>query len=692
MRNKITPLVFTLLTFSASAAHGQWVETTDKKNILLAASQDASQKESDDIRRFEQGRNAQKFKRAVASQASTLTHDYDILKYTLQFKPAMTSPAFSGDQKVRFKSNQPSLTKIALNSVGLTIDAVKVSGTTTALTYTLSTDSLFIVLASPLVQGDSTEVEILYHGTGNTVANSPTGGYFYYTPAQTTFTTLGYTMSEPYDARRWMPCYDDPSDKADNGCEISITVPVGYLAASNGLLQSRTLNGDGTETFAWKTSEPIATYLMCSTVSQYAFFTDKFVRAAGDTVPIWYYVWPSDSAAATSLFSVTPQAMQRYQDFYGVKYPHEKYGMAAAQPFYYGGMEHQTMTTINRAWIPSNAVNGIVHELSHQWWGDMVTCGSFKDIWLNEGFATYSEAIYNEGIGGSTALKNYMISRKHFTDPSWQLPIYNPPAQYQFGDMVYAKAGWVLHMLRYTIGDSAFRATFPIYAAAHKYSTALTTDFQAAAEQVSGQQLGWFFNQWIYAAGWPIYNYVWNYQPVTGGQYDVFVKINQAQSGQVFNMPIDMAVQAGGTTQTFRVVIDSTQKQFTFRVASQPTGFVLDPNEWVLKQANGSLSVEALPLAAKGFRLEQNYPNPFNPVTTIRYQLAVTSNVSLKVYDVLGREVLTLVRGQKPAGTYEVQFDGSHFTSGVYFYKLTANTNAATLRQFSEVKKMMLVK
>jgi aminopeptidase N len=209
------------------------------------------------------------------------------------------------------------------------------------------------------------------------------------------------------------------------------------------------------------------------------------VRETNDSIPVQYYVWQADSVKTAKFLPTVKQMISGLGNLFG-PYPWDKYGMSGVSPFLYGGMEHQTMTTLQQSYETEEFV--VVHELTHQWWGDLVTCGTWSDIWLNESFATYGEVLWSEITGGVAGRKSYMFGMQGFANASWQGAVYNPEGQgyYLFDDLVYNKGGWVLHTLRGAIGDSAFFQSLRAWRQAYGQASATTSDFQGVVESVVG--------------------------------------------------------------------------------------------------------------------------------------------------------------------------------------------------------------
>jgi aminopeptidase N len=621
-----------------------------------------------------------------------------LLRYQLDlnFTDGLTNNShfYSGRERITWRPNGDSL--VILDAMDLRIDSVLNENQRLVYDTLSPRGKLKISLLPSMRSRDSLFVDIWYSHTSTEDA-----GYYYYDkntagdPSQWTLERLGYTMTEPEDSPLWFPCVNDPSVKVP--CRINVIVPRGYRAASNGLLKQTIDNGDGTVSFQWEERHPIAMYLMAVTISKYSTFSQFYHRVsnASDSVEIKYYIWQADSAGQTynavTAFKNVVDMMTFYSTKFG-EYPFDKYGMAAVYPFNAGGMEHQTITTIHRIWLANGgSQNGIAHELAHQWWGDMVTCGTWADIWLNEGFATYCAALWEDHFPGMRKLKDLMASIQHFGNASWQNAIYNPPGDL-FADLVYSKGAWVLHMLRYLLDDSAFFNVFKTYRQRFEYRSATTDDFAAAASSVAGRDMSWFFNQWVYRKGWPIYAYRWNVRSGTGG-FNVTVEIQQQQADSVFQMPIQLAAAGGGKDTTLLANDTMRNQSFSFIIPFHPDSVLFDRDGWILKQMSSTFATNVMGnQIPNSFALYQNYPNPFNPTTLIRYYLPLDGTVALKVYDLLGRQVTTLVNGRELAGHHETEFDGKALTSGVYFCRLSVTPSTGATASFIDTKKMLLLK
>ena len=607
----------------------------------------------------------------TSSVAYTGPLPFRMLHYSLDLRFAMHTGDLGGTVTMTLVAKQ-AMQSMVLNAVDLTIDSILVNGQRDHATPVQSGEELHVALPTTIPSGDTLYLSVTYHRDPSIARPSGRQGYYYFAYVSNDSggnampDTLGYTMSEPSDARFWMPCYDDPSVKCP--ADINVTVPSRFVAASNGKLQSVVVNGDGTSTWHWNEESPLPTYLMAVTVSRWSVPSLPFARTANDTIPLQYYVWQADSAKCAAYLPTVAQMIRAYSDRFG-PYPFEKYGMACLVPFTYGGMEHMTLTTLNRFYETNEAV--VVHELAHQWWGDLVTCGTWNDIWLNESFATYGEALWQESKGGKSALRSYMSGLDHASYyPNWQGAVYDPVEQGfdVFDDIVYSKGAWVLHTLRGVVGDSAFFHGLRAYRAKYQGGAAVTDEFRVVMDSVSGLDLRPFFDQWVYGKGWPAYA-----TSLSAKGDSTFLSLYQSQSSDwsVFTTPIQCRFSFGGHDSLIVLNDSARSVRFGFRFPARLDSVRLDPDRWILRrnglEPDGITTASTLPAQ---FALMPNWPNPFNPVTTLEVVVPELSRIQLVVYDILGREQSVLLDQQLSPGTYHVNFDGARLASGVYFARL----------------------
>lgn len=495
---------------------------------------------------------------------------------------------------------------------------------------------------------------------------------------------LIWTLSEPYGARKWWPCKDLNTDKADS-VDINVTVPDNLIPVSNGLLDEVTVPAPGQHTYHWRERYPIVPYLVAVTAHPFMVLHDQYQSLLGGPMPLDYYIIPEWVDEATA-FDIVPNMMVAFAAAFS-EYPfvNEKYGHVHFP--WGGGMEHQTMTSLGY-WIYNHGI--IAHELGHQWFGDLVTCADFRHIWLNEGFATWTEAYWREVSEGESAYHDEMALARYLGPGS--IFVENPTNSSVIFDydLTYRKASWVPHMLRHILGDTDFFFAVRQYLDLYGHDSATTEQLQAVMEDVSGRDLTAFFQQWIYGEFYPIYDYSWDWW-ANGDGYRVSLRVEQSQTlTGLFTMPLDVVIQTAGGPVDF-VIENSEQIQYYhFQVDDPVTAILLDPDHWVLREAwdrRPSGAEGGLPGAA---RLVGNVPNPFNPTTEIRFVLPDDQAVQLAVYDVSGRMVKTLVDEMRPAGDNSVRWNGTDragrsVAAGTYFARLTG-------AGLSEVRPMSLVR
>jgi aminopeptidase N len=508
-------------------------------------------------------------------------------------------------------------------------------------------------------EGYSFSVEVFYHGTP---PSTGFGAFNFDTHANIDHI---WTLSEPYGARDWWPCKDDPSDKADS-VDIIITVPEEQIVASNGILVSETNVGNERKQYHWQETYPICTYLISVTTYPYTVWQDEYIAMNGDTLPLNYYVYPDHYESVYDNYLLTNDMMevfaQRFGEypFMGEKYGHAEFGRG-------GGMEHQTLTSLGGSsqWL-------IAHELGHQWWGDLVTCASFHHIWLNEGFARFSEAIWEEAYNGIQAYKDYWQSHEYYGPGTIFVENPNSVGNIFDGNLSYNKAGWIVHMLRGVMGDSLFFESLQsyVYHDSLAYGAVTTEDFQTVCENVSGLDLSDFFQQWIYGEYYPQYAVSWEMLDTD----ELIVTIEQTQNWQTFRMPIQLNVTTPTETLSFTVENESTYETYNLGlIGADVIDVKLDPDNWILKDVV-YLSIDSNLPQSEQLVIYPAYPNPFNPETTLSFFIPENIGQSLAkvvVYDLKGSLVSIIWDGSIQPGLFTLKWKPKNVASGSYFIRLT---------------------
>jgi aminopeptidase N len=621
------------------------------------------------------------------------SHHFDVRFYRADLNLPMTSGAMTARVRIDLTPRHAGFDTFSLHMVNLVCDSILRAGN--VCTFTTPSGRLLVDLDRSFANGESLTVDIYYHRNSG-VENR--GFYYHARGTQGIPHAICYTTCEPADARYWMPCFDEPWDKAERGCAVSVTTPDSMSACSNGLLDSTTTAGD-TKTCWWSHHSPVSTYLIVFAASRWAVISQWFHYTPSESARIQNFVWPEDSADAVSAFAHNVDMMDYFSDsaLYG-RYPFEKYGMVEAYPFDWGGMENQTMTMVHQSWVQGGDDNGIAHELSHQWWGDMVTCQDWRNIWLNEGFATYSDELYTYHQRGRSAFLSQIQGRADYyftrvaSDPH---PIYDPPYPDHLFDYIhsYIKGAWVQHMLRFVEADTnwaqpgIFFEALRAYGDSFKYGNANTEDYKRIHEQKTGLDLDWFFDEWVYDDWYPVYTLGWHGRQ-NGGNWEVVFNLSQdndASAPPVFHMPVEVRVNWSGGNATFRYAVDSSPQVNVFPVGGQPTSVSFDPNNWILEQHNTQVSVAEGPSVPYRTALRLAGSNPTVGPVRLAYELASAASARIDIYDGSGRLTRTLLEGQRPAGSYSIIWDrkgndGRSVSAGAYFCRLSTGSQSRTVR------------
>lgn len=551
-------------------------------------------------------------------------------------------------------------------AVGMTVDSVVYRGSQNNISFTHSGNNILEIFfegaTDPRPAFTLDSLTVYYQG------EPEPGGLGTYSTDTTVYgRPIVWTLSQPYGAREWWPCKQELNDKIDS-LDVLITTPQQYRAASNGLLVAE--NNDGTNTeYHWKHRYPIVPYLIAFAATEYTVYSD-FVTVAGDQLEILNYVFPEDEEAARRGTAETGRIIQLFDSLFG-PYPFitEKYGHA--QFTRGGGMEHQTMS-----FMGDFGFELMVHEVAHQWFGNMVTCGDWSHIWLNEGFATYLTGVaYEYSLNGRFFFPWLKFINKRalrqadgsvfVSDLDSVRRIFDP-------DLSYAKGAMILHMVRWKIGDDAFFSGLRNYLAdpATQHGFVLTDNLRAHLEASSGMVLGEFFNDWFTGKGYPTYTAFWG-QDVDGR---LGIQLFQSQSDpsvSFFEMPVPIRVKGEGQERDL-VLEHSTSGQLFFeQVDFRIDTLFIDPDILVLS-ANDSVVPVAFPLLNIATDM-QLYPNPATDLLTIDFRNTVGPVLTIEIVDVSGKvlDQVNYTVGDFPMES--LQIDVSGYVPGTYFVRLVGD-------------------
>jgi aminopeptidase N len=583
----------------------------------------------------------------VAVNPNTLNYDVTYHQLDLTVDPAVDFISGKITTTYTALSNMNTITFDFSN--GMSVSAVNQNGN--SLSYILNgNDELVITLPATQLSGTSATVEVTYSGSPSS------SGFGSFAAVQHNGTPVLWTLSEPFGARNWWPCKQDLNDKINN-IDVYITAPSQYVSVSNGLEVSSTING-ANKTTHFHHSYPIPAYLIAIAVTNYTVYTQT--AGTTNTFPIINYVYPENfNTAVQTQMAQTPLIMNLYENLFE-PYPfrNEKYGHA--QFGWGGGMEHTTVSFMN------NFSRGLIaHEMAHQWFGDKITCGTWKDIWLNEGFATYLASLVIENFDGNTAFISDKANMTNYITSQPNGAVYLTDAEATnvnrifSSRLTYNKGAMVLNMLRLKLGDTAFFQALKDYLAdtSLAYNYAITTNLKSHLEDEYGSSLTEFFNDWVYNQGYPTYTIT----AQNWGAGQVKVTVNQTQSDasvSFFEMPLPIRfLGAGG--QTFDTVLNNTSngQEFITAVPFTVTGVEFDIEKDIISKNN------TVTLSNQVFENQDAiavYPNPVTDLLTIQLPTDITI-LNVNLYNNLGQLVLQNNKNQ---------FSISGLSSGVYYINI----------------------
>ncbi len=510
---------------------------------------------------------------------------FDAQNYTIRARFDRVNKKVFGDTTVSLKPLAADFRVIELDAVGLVFESVKLEATGIDLQYKTAPGKLLITLDKNYGPDDLISVRLKYTAT-------PKKGVYFVTGDENHSSQI-WSQGEAEEARYWFPSFDFPSDKATT--EEYITAEKGETVVGNGEFQGKIENTDGTITWHYKMPVPHSTYLVSFVVGKYTKVEDRYKET-----PLGFYVYPGKEATALKAFGDTKKMIAVYEVLTGVSFPYNKYDQTVVAQFKFGGMENITATTMADADIfiadfdfgQDVVIDLVSHELAHSWFGDLVTCRNWAELWLNEGFATYMEAAYREKIYGRDSylekirgdaaefLIDDVINRKRHA--LYNLRAGDVDALFDNSAVTYHKGGVVLHTLREQVGAEIFWRAINIYLNRHKFANVESTDLQKVMEEVSGQDLKWFFDQWVYGAGAP--------RLKVGRSYNVRTKtltvtIAQTQkidgiTPAVFHLPLDVNIKSAAGETTEKIDVTKRVQTFVFKTV-KPTEIMIDKDEKV---------------------------------------------------------------------------------------------------------------
>jgi aminopeptidase N len=521
---------------------------------------------------------------AVEPLRTAVDRPIDIKDIRLDLRVDLAKKLAEGSATMQIRSLRP-IKHVELDAVAFHVKKVSLAqgdGSPQPAQHTHDGKKLTILLPTPWSAGQEATLRVDYR------VEDPKEGLHFFGPtaAEPDTPRIVWSQGEPTSNRYWFPCIDEPDERQTT--EIVVTVPEGFEAVSNGKLLSRKTSDDGKSViFDWRQDKPHPSYLVTLVVGQF-----DVVREEWDRVPVLYYVPRGKKDQVAPTFARTREMLAFFSKRFGIHYPWDKYAQVVAYRFG-GGMENTSATTMGdilqdqRSILERDSDSIISHELAHQWWGDLVTCRDWAHIWLNEGFASYAEALWDEHRDGADAYAYNMYQKAGGAISGGKTrPVVDrryPTAMSMFDGRAYPKGAWVLHMLRRRVGEDVFFKAVEQYGSGHRLQSAETADFRRTMERVTGRNLERFFYDWTERPGNPVLDVTTEYTPAS---QQARVVVKQTQSGEPFHFPLTLRVSCAGAAKPVVVEQDVMDKENTFLIPlpGTPTRVEIDPEQAILAE------------------------------------------------------------------------------------------------------------
>ncbi len=552
-------------------------------------------------------RESKSYQLKSAFKESRNYSDYDLVYQRMEWEINPNIRFIKGNVTSYFKSRVANLTEIEFDLNGaLTVDSIVQHKQ--KIDFVHKENKLSFRLNNPLTFSALDSVQVFYQG----MPEPAMSGFGSFTRGEHNGIPVLWTLSEPYGAMEWWPCKQSLQDKIDS-IDVIVTTPEVFRTASNGILVDDKVD-NGFRTMHWKHRYPIATYLVAIAVTNYARYSDWFELGDGRKIEILNYVYPENLKKAMDETPVTVEFMQLFNQLIG-EYPFasEKYGHA--QFGWGGGMEHQTMS-----FMFNFNYELVAHELAHQWFGNFITCGSWQDIWLNEGFATYLTGLVYENLQDGywwPRWKKLNVDRI-VSQPGGSVFVRDTTNERQIfsGRLSYSKGAYLLHMLRWILGTDNFFKGMRNYFIDPEIANgfARTSQFVKHMEIAGDTSLTEFFNDWFYGEGFPVYSA--DYKQVENGALKITLSQTSSHtSAGFFEMPVPVRVYNAGKTDSadFRLLHNKNNQEFLVKPNFTVAELKIDPDQWLVSKTGQIVGVQVKPVLNE----KQVYPNPFTTAFSV---------------------------------------------------------------------------
>lgn len=624
------------------------------------------------ISTFSQGFNGiidyekQNYENKLLFKKSLLSESYDITYHRLDFDLKLDQNYLYGNVTTYFKPTKPAFNLIQFDAEDyLTVDSVIYKNK--KMIFIHSDKQLTIQLSKSVEIGVIDSVKIFYKG--NPGLNNPYKSFVFDFHNSSNPQPIAWTLSEPYGSKGWWICKESLSDKIDS-IDVLIKVKKGNIAVSNGVLVNEKAINDSQVLFHWKHRYPIATYLIAIAATNYVRYNNIVKYGFLDSLKVENYVYPESESDARTKTQQTVKMIKLYDSLFGT-YPFKKEKYGHAQFGVSGGMEHQTIS-----FMGSFNFDLTAHELAHQWFGDATTCGSWSDLWLNEGFATYLNMLCYEYFVSPKELTSKMDNLNSditkLPDGSVFVSDTSNASRLFSGRLTYAKGAFLLHMLRWKIGDKAFFEGIRNYLQNPmcKYGFGSTNILKNELEISSKVNLSEFFNDWYFGEGFPQFDISWGQK-----SNKIWIRIQQTQSHpsvSFFNIPLPFLIK--GVTKDTLLIFDPIGKDNTFTATLDflPDELIFDPNKWILSKSNiVEVIDENLP--------EVNiFPNPTKDI--LSFYSPKTQILNIKIIDFSGKKVIENNFELDGAKSNFQIIDLSKLIEGIYISKVKTENGVISIK------------
>ncbi len=503
---------------------------------------------------------------------ATHTQTFDAIHYKIEIDVRVPEATLIAKTTMSFLPLKDKLSFIELNATDMDIKKVYLSNGT-SLTFEYKNPVLKVNLNREYNYGEKLEIVTEYKVV------KPRAGFFFIDPEGTdpSKPTGVWTQGQTVDSRRWIPCFDWPNDRITS--EVIATVPEKFTTVSNGLLLNERINGNGTKTVHWRQKMPHTTYLITFVAGEYFEYKDPY-----KWLDVRYYVFPWNKDYAEVTFGRTPEMVEFFENYFGYPYPWEKYYQIEVKDFTAGAMENTSATTFRDSYVHDerghldySADGTVSHELAHMWFGDLVTCEDWGELWLNESFATYSSILWREHKDGiDDAMidlynnqNTYLAQARRTTHALKYMKYPNP--DWMFDQHSYQKGSVVLHGLRNEVGDDLFKKSLAWYLKRNEYQSVETEHLRQAFEKVTGKDMRWWFDQWIHKPGHPVFLITDDYDEA--GK-EVVLNIKQIQDTKkdfpIYKITVPIEIIGGGEKKFQKIIVSKEEESFKIPFDSKP--------------------------------------------------------------------------------------------------------------------------